>query len=62
MEVRDKLTMEQCFPNCFARGPLLPSKSNHGSSHPFFNGSKAPWGPRPPHYRGFTITHSDTPH
>jgi hypothetical protein len=23
----------------------------------FSNGSTAPWGPRPPHYRGFTITH-----
>jgi hypothetical protein len=23
----------------------------------FPNGSTAPWGPRPPHYRGFTITH-----
>jgi hypothetical protein len=22
----------------------------------FFNGSTAPWGPRPPHYQGFTIT------
>jgi len=22
-------------PNCFARGPLLASKNNHGSSHPF---------------------------
>jgi hypothetical protein len=23
----------------------------------FFYGSTAPWGPRPPHYQGFTITH-----
>jgi hypothetical protein len=28
----------------------------------FFHGSTAPSGPGPPQYRGFTITHSDTPH
>ena len=26
---------EQFFPNAFARGPLLASKNNHESSHPF---------------------------
>jgi hypothetical protein len=25
--------LSQCFPNLFARGPLLDSKNNHGSSH-----------------------------
>ena len=25
--------LTQCFPNFFARGPLLASKNNHGSSH-----------------------------
>jgi hypothetical protein len=30
---------------------------------PFFSyGSSAPWGPRPPHFWGFTITLLDTPH
>jgi hypothetical protein len=29
----------------------------------FFHGAIAPSRPRPPHYRGFTITHTlDTPH
>jgi len=26
--------LKQCFPNRFARGPLLALKINHGSSHP----------------------------
>jgi len=26
-------SLNQCFPNSFARGPLLVSKSNYGSSH-----------------------------
>jgi hypothetical protein len=32
------------------------------SGHFFSNGSTAPWGPRPPHFWGFTITFLDTPH
>jgi hypothetical protein len=30
--------------------------SSHDLNIFFFNDSTAPWGPRPPHYRGFTIT------
>jgi hypothetical protein len=32
--IRVYIGLEQSFPNCFARGPLLTSKNNHGSSHP----------------------------
>jgi len=28
------ILLRQCFPNFFARGPLLASKNKHGSSHP----------------------------
>jgi len=27
-------SLKDCFPNCFARGLLLASKNNHGSSQP----------------------------
>jgi hypothetical protein len=36
---------------------LVISRPTYTLHTPFFpNGSTAPWGPRPPHFRGFTIT------
>jgi len=29
------VTLDQCFPTFFARGPLLFSINNHGFSHPY---------------------------
>lgn len=31
--IQPNFAVEQCLPNCFARGPLLASKNNHGFSH-----------------------------
>ena len=36
--------------------PVIPQLLHIHSFLSFFNGSTAPWGPRPPHCRGFTIT------
>jgi hypothetical protein len=33
-EIMEDIPLQQCFPNFVACGPLLASKSNHGSSHP----------------------------
>ena len=33
-EIMEDIPLQQCFPNIFACGPLLASKSNHRSSHP----------------------------
>jgi hypothetical protein len=39
---RVQKNLDHCFPNAFARGPLLASKINYGSSHPcsrYYRGS-----------------------
>jgi hypothetical protein len=39
--------LDQCFPNGFARGPLLALKNNHRSSHPADVNMKCPDGVYP---------------
>jgi hypothetical protein len=33
-EIMEDIPLQHCFPNFFASGSLMASKSNHGSSHP----------------------------